>query len=286
MKSTVERLEGILSSVADRLAKLIMVLKPIWQPKDHGPVVFICPDYRWPALSAEQHAERIEILRTYEPASEIANQLMQRVPDDLRHRQASADQAIRKWIDFHENWSLTARLDANEAAMRASVDEAVAILKLLKNVGDQGTVLIPDTNALLKECDPTKYRAITDQLPFTFLLLPTVLAELDKLKVEHRNADIRDKAEAAVRRIKGWRNQGSLRTGVTVDKTITVRADHIEPNMESTLSWLDRTNADDRVVANVVAIQAAHPAARVVLVTHDINLQNKADAALIEVAEL
>lgn len=286
MNSTVERLEVGLSSVVDRLAKLILVLKPVLQPKDHGPVVFIHPDYRWPDLSPEQHAERIEILRIYEPAAEIANQLMQGVPDDLRRRQESADQAIRKWIDFGENWSLTARPDANQAAMRESVNEAVAILKLLKNVGDQGTVLIPDTNALLKECDPTQYRAIAHQARFTFLLLPTVLAELDRLKVEHRNPDIRDKAEGAVRRIKGWRTQGPLRIGVPVDQTITVRADHVEPDMENTLSWLDATNADDRIVASVIAVQAAHPAARVVLVTRDINLQNKADAALIEVADL
>jgi len=39
------------------------------------------------------------------------------------------------------------------------------------------------------------------------------------------------------------------------------------------------------IVASVISLQAAHPAARVILITGDINLQNKADAAFTEVAD-
>ncbi len=52
--------------------------------------------------------------------------------------------------------------------------------------------------------------------------------------------------------------------------------------MESSLSWLDPDVNDDRVIASVLSVEAQHPAARIVLVTGDVNLQNKADAALIE----
>jgi len=71
-----------------------------------------------------------------------------------------------------------------------------------------------------------------------------------------------------------------------VDKTITVRASSREPDFKNTLSWLDKDNNDDRIVASVLAQQAEFPSAQVILVSGDINLPNKADVALIETAEL
>jgi predicted ribonuclease YlaK len=73
---------------------------------------------------------------------------------------------------------------------------------------------------------------------------------------------------------------------VTVDSYIKVSAAYQEPDMDNTLSWLDRDNCDDRIVASVLAVQAEHPNSKVTLVTGDINLQNKADAAFIEVKEI
>lgn len=285
MQSTVDRLQAVLNAVADRLAKLIEALKTERAPAQAGMFIFPQPDFHWRELTAEQRAEQIEITRIYAPPAEIAKCLLHEVPDELAKQFESADEALRIWLDCDTNWSLTSNAEANQRAMRKRMDDVFAVLAILGKVGEAGAILIPDTNALLQEPDPAQYRVIANVASFTFLLLPTVLAELDKLKVEHRNPDVRDKADKTIKRIKGWRNQGSLRGGVRVDKTIKVRANHIEPDMLNTLSWLDATNSDDRIVASVIAIQAAHPAARVVLVTHDINLQNKADAALIEVAE-
>ena len=56
--------------------------------------------------------------------------------------------------------------------------------------------------------------------------------------------------------------------------------------MQRTLTWLDEHNRDDRIVATVLEVQSAHPAARVVFRTGDINLLNKADLAQIESFEL
>ena len=56
--------------------------------------------------------------------------------------------------------------------------------------------------------------------------------------------------------------------------------------MENTLSWLDENIRDDRIIASVLEVQSTQPNARVVLVTGDINLSNKADVAQIETAEL
>jgi len=84
---------------------------------------------------------------------------------------------------------------------------------------------------------------------------------------------------AVVKRIKGWRNQGNLSQGVTVDKTITLMAVANEPNFENALSWLDKDNDDDKLLASALEFQRKYLSSMVILVTSDINLQNKAELA-------
>ena len=94
-----------------------------------------------------------------------------------------------------------------------------------------------------------------------------------------------DKVGKVVRRIKGWRNQGSLHEGVTLHQTIRIRAIAEEPDVRGTLRWLDPSNRDDRIIASTLGVQMLAPSAQVILVTGDINLQNKAEAAKLPYAE-
>ena len=182
-------------------------------------------------------------------------------------------------------WELSRDQAANDRALRRDAAKLEKILDVLEAVGNHLTIIIPDTNSLLVEPDPVNYRGIAGTRSLVFVLLPTVLGELDRLKIEHRNPDVRDKAKRTITRIKGWRQQGSLPAGVTVDKTIKVIARHNEPDMSKTLSWLDPDVQDDRIIPSVLEIEAEQPAAQVILVTDDINLQNKAEAAVVEFAE-
>jgi hypothetical protein len=59
----------------------------------------------------------------------------------------------------------------------------------------------------------------------------------------------------------------------------------MEPRFERTLHWLDPTNQDDRIIASVLELQRAVPSATVILVTGDINLQNKSEAANLPYAD-
>jgi hypothetical protein len=60
-----------------------------------------------------------------------------------------------------------------------------------------------------------------------------VLSELDQIKMSRRDKDLGDKAQKVIQRLKGYRAQGSVRDGVTVDRTITVRMIPIEPPLPS-----------------------------------------------------
>ena len=286
MPSTVARLQSSLHSLTERSADLIRDMPVEHFEREGSGVVFICPEYHWGQASPEQLNAQLAIKRDYEVWFEIFRSVFRTATDDLNQRIKEADQAFRQWIELSSNWSISPDRAANEKQLREDAEQFVKILAILEAGGGIETILIPDTNAIVGEPDPTQYKDIAGDNSFVFLLLPTVLAELDKMKISHRNPDFREKVKKTITRIKGWRNQGSLLDGVTVNRTITVRAVASEPDMQRTLTWLDEHNRDDRIIATVLEVQSAHPTARVVLITGDINLLNKADVARIESAEL
>lgn len=284
--STAARVRDRLGSVVDRLAALVAQVPVVERQRNGGLVVYVGPDFHWGDLNPEQQALQLELKREFDPLSELMRLLLHGASKKLLERLDEADKHFREWLEFQGwNASLSRNVDGNVQALRASAEELGAILDVLDHTGRKDLLLVPDTNSLLSTCDPVTYRSVAAS-SFRFILLPTVLGELDALKIEHRNADVREKAKAAIKRVRGWRDQGPLLSGVTVDGSIVVQAIHREPDMESTLSWLDPAVKDDRILAGVLQLQAENPAARVILVTGDINLQNKADAALVETATL
>ena len=52
-----------------------------------------------------------------------------------------------------------------------------------------------------------------------------------------------------------------------------------EPNFEKTLSWLDKRNDDDRLIAETLELIREYGNRPVILITSDINLQNKCEVA-------
>ncbi|MDD5569640.1 MAG: PIN domain-containing protein [Bacteroidales bacterium] len=155
-------------------------------------------------------------------------------------------------------------------------------LNILKNSEEKQTIIIPDTNSLIQNPDPVAYRKLLSMDDFDFVILPTVLSELDKLKISHRDELFRNKVKSVIKRLKGFRIQGDLLEGVTIDKTIIVKMIASEPNFTQTLNWLDSENMDDRIIASALEIQKSKHSSLIVIVTGDINLQNKAQMANFE----
>lgn len=280
------RLRFRLDAIVADLINLTSSLATEYFERDGGGVVFVMPACHWASPSPLQASQQLKLKRDYDEWHELLSVVLHSATAALTHRLNTADERFRTWVELGSNWSLTSSSNKNRELLMASAQELYELVDILQASPGGEVILIPDTNTLVEHPDPVQYRQFAQGDAFTFLLLPSVLGELDELKINHRNQEIREAAKAAIRRIKGWRLQGSLRTGVTIDHSITVRAAHQEPSMSSTLSWLDSTVPDDRIVASTLNVQATSPGAVVVLVTSDINLQNKADAAAIQVAEL
>ena len=168
---------------------------------------------------------------------------------------------------------------------KEALDTKINLLKRLYTISQNRFVVIPDTNALLFNPDLQVW-SFDSVGQFTIALMPTVLSELDKLKVDSRSESVRQKAEKLIRQIKEYRRRGRLTEGVTIvrDKSQMI-AIAVEPAFSESLSWLDANNNDDRLIASCIEIMRQMPDNQVVLLTRDINLQNKAEFARIPFLE-
>jgi hypothetical protein len=162
---------------------------------------------------------------------------------------------------------------------RRALDNQVALVANLYDKCDGSTVFVPDTNALLFNPNLEEW-SFEDVSSFCVVLLPTIVSELDALKVSHRNEQVRVKADGLITRIKGYRDRGKLTEGMPLRKGLsTLVAWANEPDMEETLPWLDASNNDDRFLAGFIEVMRKYPHSAVILVTRDLNLQNKAEMA-------
>jgi len=202
-----------------------------------------------------------------------------RLSKETRKQIEETNKFVTSWIEKKGSWDIPPTIQQAKSRLRKRIQTFYELLQMLDNPDERELVLVPDTNALIIAPDLSQYSEVAEQVEYTVVFVPTVLEELDKLKVVHRDRDFRDKVASIIKRIKGMRHQGNLLTGVTVNRTVTVRMVAQEPNFGETLHWLDSSNKDDRIIASVLELQRAHPSATVVLVTSDINLQNKAEMA-------
>lgn len=257
-----------------------------WRDDPYSGLVFIgLPRHSWGEPDEQQRRLQIELKALHTDWSEQMRLLFSGAPDDLQKHISETDDFVRKWIEKESSWEVKPDKEENKRTFREKTSVFHDALTTLDDAKRSKVTLVPDTNAFVWCPDPVRYGDIAGVESYDFVLLPTVLSELDDLAMKTRDEAFREKVKAAIRRYKGWREQGRLIDGVTVNRTITVRSVAREPNFEKTLHWLDRMIRDDRIVASVLELQRAMPSAVIVLVTSDVNLQNKADAASIPCAE-
>jgi predicted ribonuclease YlaK len=116
--------------------------------------------------------------------------------------------------------------------------------------------------------------------------MPVVFRELDELKRNGRNPEIREAARRADTRLKGLRDNGDVRKGARVAGDVFAVFEHKEPRSGGLPEWLDLDVPDDRLVASALLLQSSHPGSRVVTATGDMNLQNKLAAVGLPFIEL
>lgn len=294
-KGVAPQLETCVGLLRKRLefieAKMMELLEcstvEVFENDPESGIVFVGrPECYWGKADDKQLRLQMELKGRYGDWFEQLQLLLSDATEDLDREIKETDSFVRRWIEKGPSHELSLDMERNKARFRKEIGVFCGALTTLDDPARARVVLAPDTNSLIRCPDPSEYAGIAGVATYDVVLLPTVLGELDELKIKHRDETFRQKVEGVIHRIKGWRGQGNLLEGVTVDKTVTVRTVAREPNFERTLHWLDKTNRDDRIIASVLELQRAIPSGAVVLVTGDINLQNKAQAASLPHAEV
>lgn len=233
--------------------------------------------YAFRELSASGYQIQARVREEAEHFFSLVKNLFRSQPKDVMQDVERAEKLVLVLVDQkREGYSSV------ESLTRAINNGIQGVVELLSRVYDPGAgtpILVPDTNALIYNPIFTDW-IYPDLGEFILIVTPTVLSELDQLKVVHRVDGVREKTEKIVRQLQEFRRRGSLRDGVPIVKgKSSLRSMAAEPSMADSLGWLDSENADDRIIASTIEIIRRNPSSPVALVTRDINLQNKADHA-------
>lgn len=90
------------------------------------------------------------------------------------------------------------------------------------------------------------------------------------------NRPVAEKAMQLIRRFKEYARRGDTFEGVVLAGKRSLRELPFSPDASQMPGELDSDHADDRILATALHLSALHLNSRVVLVTRDRNLQNKA----------
>ncbi len=286
MRTIIDNLKEMSGQIRNLFRSLLLGYSSIylWNVEG-GPFVVISPsgDYAYRELGQEGRRVQARLLDDYRRFHALLTVLLSGQPQDTLDSLSEAHTILLHTIEQDHTWCKNTQ-EALDRAVEALEAELHLLDRLYDCSGGESTY-VPDTNALLSNPDLESW-SLPEADTFTMILLPTVLSELDSLKVNHRNEDVRKKAEGLIRRIKEYRRRGNLTTGIPLARDeITLQAVAVEPNMQKSLPWLDSANRDDRILAGVIEILRSRPRSPVIAVSADINFQNKAQFAGVPVEE-
>lgn len=230
----------------------------------------------WDELPLEGKALQAEILPEIDRFTMLVSTLTQGLPSTIQDDLAEKLAIIRGAIDQGNStwWDSKARAQAD---LRSAFCSVVDTLEIYFNRSSGDVLVIPDTNALLRNPNIEEWR-FEGIGHFTIVLVPAILSELDFHKINHKNEAVRIKAETLIRKFKEYRRRGSLHSGISIVKRqISLRAIASEPVLNKSCLWFDSSNADDRFLATVIELIRANLSTMCFIVTDDINMLNKAD---------
>jgi rRNA-processing protein FCF1 len=138
-------------------------------------------------------------------------------------------------------------------------------------------IVMPDTNALLQDPAIEDWVLVEGNEPVTIVIAQIVVTELDRKKIDG-NASVARKAESLIRRFDEYGRRGDTLApdGVRLRGSVRFRELPLAPNMSLMPGGLDPAHADDCALAAAISLTATHLSSRIVLVTRDRNLRNKA----------
>ena len=259
METTIQKTINRLSEIRDQVILLLSVYSKIKRTIYPGDgIISMSGNYSYEGLPTDAIPLQDKILKDFNIQFNIIEAL---IIDSAEHR--TWESSIAQAID----------------TLKKSFIKIMNELSQLYPYNDPRPIVIPDTNALYYNTEIEKWY-FNDFNKFSIALTPSVLKDLDKHKIEHKNDSVRLKAIKLINMIKEYRRRGKLTDGVIIRKDIVdLKSIAIEPDFSKTLKWLDEKNEDDRLIAEAFEIMRSNCSRPAYIVTADINLQNKCEVA-------
>ena len=233
--------------------------------------------HEWTPSSPGQESQRMQLLANLRSVKPRFLLLFPHPTPEIAKRHDEAFQVLEGWLTRpDDDHSVPATMGQAEATVRSAFRDLAAGKELLA-AEEFNTHVVVDTNVLLDDPDLTRFAEVVGHR-YLVHLLPVVLRELDDHKRAGRNADLREAAKRAERRLKGLRDNGDLSVGAKVAGDIWAKFEYLEPRSDGLPSWLDLYIPDDRLIASTLLLVSRHPSATTVVVTGDLNLQTKLSA--------
>ena len=280
MKTVTELLADLASSIMEAAQMLLLAHTRLTRKKEHRSVIVLGGDHSWEPLSVEGSRIQSKLRDDHERFYALLVCLLRTQGSSVQRELQAAYSTIQDLIDQQTSTYFSTGAEAFKRFEEA-IERQRKMLDALYDHAEGEHVYVPDTNALV--FNPQLEDWHFDESPrFTLLLMPTVLSELDQLKVTGRVESVRDKAQRIVRQLLEYRRRGNLNEGIVLRRdSHRLRTLAVEPDFQNSLPWLDPNNNDDRILAGFVEAMRQHPRSPTILVTGDINLTNKADYARI-----
>jgi hypothetical protein len=292
MRTLAERLQAVLSTIVATMDDLLdastidYVPDRMQQVAERTGVVHlsIC-DGRWGALDDVQRGIQRQLLELWTPWFEQIRFLFSEDTVVRQNEITNAGGRVAEWIQRTGGFQhIPPTMSEAKTIFRDMAEPLFAALRSLGTSSGQ-VLVVPDTNVLIRSQDITTYGAVLGESAYRVLLVPGVLGELDAHKINHKVPAVRERARKACDRIKGWRNQGDLAKGVRVQGDVWAQVEGREPDFAKTLSWLRSDVIDDQIMATILEVQRRRPTDRVILLTGDVLMLAKADAASVPTAD-
>ncbi len=285
MNTITENLKEMNEEIKAELKNLLLSFSKIYRYNNLGRsgISTLGRDYTWKPLEPQGHRLQSKILGDYQKYYAVLYALLSQQPQKVLKALDKSDHTINLLIEQNTKLWIKSAAEAFGIATKA-LDTQLLLIENIYGAASKEVVYVPDTNALLFNPN-IEFWQFPDVIQFTIVLTPTVLSELDHLKITHRVENVRSTAEGLIRRIKGYRTRGRLTDGVILIRNISrLKSVATEPDMANSLPWLDSNN-NDRILAAFIEVMRLHPQSSVILVTRDINLQNKAEFARLPFVE-
>ena len=239
--------------------------------------------YRWLKAPVEVEREQNQIHRDFEVWHSDFIALFPNATQDESNRLKALYLEMDSWLKNRHSGAVPNSTLNAEKAFRETCLKLVAFLGQAQSMSKNAPVYIIDTSALIDYPDIESMAVELDIHNADFVIPTTTISELDNLKTGKRNEEFRSKLTAAIKYINDLTSRGDVLEGISGAHGLKIKMLAKEPDFSQLPNWLDPSNKDDRIVASAIELQRLSPASTITIVANDINMQNKAKLASINV---